>query len=174
MRIEKNSVVTIDYTLTDSEGKVIDSSVGKQPLPYIHGTGNLIPGLEKALEGKSAGDSLMVTIAPEDAYGMRDDKLVQVVPKSAFQGVPSLNVGMQFRSQSPQGNAVVTVTRIEGDDVTVDGNHALAGIALTFDVAVKEVRAASAEELCMGMCMGRGGTITDGMTNDEWRMTNQI
>jgi FKBP-type peptidyl-prolyl cis-trans isomerase SlyD len=157
MQIAKNAVVLIDYTLTGPDGNVIDSSVGKQPLPYLHGTGNLIAGLEKALEGKAAGDSLKVTIAPEEAYGVRDDKLVQVVNKSAFQGVPQLNVGMQFRSQTPQGTAVVTVTKIDGDNVTVDANHALAGIPLTFDVAIKEVRKASAEELAHGHVHGPGG-----------------
>ena len=157
MQIAKNSVVFIDYTLTDPDGKTIDSSVGKQPLPYLHGRGNLIPGLEKALEGKSAGDNLKVTVSPEEAYGVRDDKLVQVVPKSAFQGVPNLTIGQQFRSQTPTGNVVVTVTKIEGDNVTVDGNHALAGIPLTFDVAIKEVRKASQEELAHGHVHGPGG-----------------
>jgi FKBP-type peptidyl-prolyl cis-trans isomerase SlyD len=157
MQIAKNAVVVIDYTLTGPDGNVIDSSVGKQPLPYLHGTGNLIPGLEKALEGKTAGESLKVTIAPEEAYGVRDDKLVQVVNKSAFQGVPSLSVGQQFRSQTPQGNAVVTVTKIEGNNVTVDANHALAGVPLTFEVAIKEVRPASAEELAHGHVHGPGG-----------------
>lgn len=157
MQIAKNVVVAIDYTLTGPDGAVIDSSIGKQPLPYIHGIGNLIPGLEKALEGKSAGETLKVTIAPEEGYGVRDDKLVQVVPKSAFQGAPGLAVGSQFRSQTPSGNAVVTVTKIEGDNVTVDANHALAGMPLTFDVAIKEVRKASAEELAHGHVHGPGG-----------------
>jgi FKBP-type peptidyl-prolyl cis-trans isomerase SlyD len=157
MQIAKNSVVLIDYTLTGPDGNVIDSSVGKQPLPYLHGTGNLIVGLEKALEGKTAGDSLKVTIPPEEAYGVRDDKLVQVVNKSAFQGVPNLSVGQQFRSQTPTGNAVVTVTKIEGDNITVDANHALAGVPLTFDVAIKEVRKASQEELAHGHVHGPGG-----------------
>jgi FKBP-type peptidyl-prolyl cis-trans isomerase SlyD len=158
MQIAKNVVVVIDYTLTGPDGKTIDSSIGKEPLPYLHGAGNLIPGLENALLGKSKGDTLKVTIAPEDAYGIRDDKLIQVVPKSAFQGVPKLDVGMQFRSQG-QGGApvVVTVTKVEGDNVTVDANHALAGIPLTFDVAVKDVRAATKEELEHGHVHGPGG-----------------
>jgi FKBP-type peptidyl-prolyl cis-trans isomerase SlyD len=157
MQIEKNAVVTIDYTLTDGSGKVIDTSKGKQPLAYLHGGGNLIPGLERALEGKKAGENLKVTIAPEDAYGMRDEKLVQVVPNSAFQGVPELKVGMQFRSQSPQGSTVVTITKLEGDNVTVDANHPLAGLALSFDVDVKDIRQATKEELEHGHVHGPGG-----------------
>ncbi len=139
---------------------LILSLVGKQPpCHYLHGTGNLIPGLEKrALEGKVAGDSAQGhDRSGRKRYGVRDDKLVQVVNKSAFQGVPQLNVGMQFRSQTPQGTAVVTITKIDGDNVTVDANHALAGIPLTFDVAIKEVRKASAEELAHGHVHGPGG-----------------
>ena len=128
MQVEKNAVVTIDYTLTGPDGQTIDTSVGKQPLPYLHGAGNLIVGLENALEGKKAGDQLKVTIPPEEAYGVRDDSLIQSVPKSAFQGVPDVKQGMQFRSQSPQGvQTVVTVTKVDGDTVTVDANHQLAG-----------------------------------------------
>src|SRR5450759_815371 len=108
MQIGKNAVVSIDYTLTGPDGKVIDTSNGREPLPYIHGSGNLIPGLEKALEGKGKRDKINVTIAPADAYGVRDEKLVQIVPKTAFQGTPELKVGMQFRSQN---NAVVTVAK---------------------------------------------------------------
>src|ERR1035437_8778941 len=154
MQVAKHAVVLIDYTLTGPDGRVIDSSKGKEPLPYLHGTGGLIPGLERALEGKSAGDSLKVTVAPEDAYGVRDDKLVQAVPRSAFQGVPQRKVGMQFRSQN---NAVVTVTRIDGDNITVDANHSLAGIPLTFDVDIKDVRKATEEELAHGHVHGAGG-----------------
>ncbi|MCL2648416.1 MAG: peptidylprolyl isomerase [Phycisphaerales bacterium] len=154
MQVSKNTVVTIDYTLTGPEGNVIDSSRGKQPLAYIHGTGNLIPGLERVLEGKAAGENVKVTIAPAGAYGLRDDKLVQSVPRAAFQGVPEIKVGMQFRSQN---NAIVTITKIEGENVTVDANHALAGVTLTFDVDIKDVRKASQEELEHGHVHGSGG-----------------
>ncbi len=158
MQVEKNAVVTIDYTLTGPDGNTIDTSVGKQPLPYLHGAGNLIPGLEKALEGKKAGDQLKVTVPPEEAYGVRDDSLIQSVPRTAFQGVPDIKEGMQFRSQSPQGTTtVVTVTKVEGDSVTVDANHQLAGVPLTFDVTIKEVRKASQEELAHGHVHGPGG-----------------
>jgi FKBP-type peptidyl-prolyl cis-trans isomerase SlyD len=156
MQIAKNSVVTIDYTLTGPDGQVIDTSVGRQPLPYLHGAGNLIPGLEKQLEGKSAGDTLKVTVAPEEAYGVRDESLTQTAPKSAFQS-PNIAVGQQFRADSPQGQKVFTVTKIEGDSVTVDGNHPLAGIALNFEVNIKDVRAATQEELAHGHVHGPGG-----------------
>jgi FKBP-type peptidyl-prolyl cis-trans isomerase SlyD len=151
-------VVTIDYTLKDDKGVVIDTSVGRQPLPYIHGAGNLIAGLEKALEGKDAGAQMNVTIAPEDAYGVHDEKLIQAVPKTAFQGVPSLQVGMQFRSQGHDGHQqIVRITKIEGETVTVDANHALAGQTLHFDVTIKDVRAATEEELAHGHVHGPDG-----------------
>jgi FKBP-type peptidyl-prolyl cis-trans isomerase SlyD len=156
MQIVKNSVVMIDYTLRDGSGKVIDTSVGKAPLAYLHGGGAVIPGLEKALEGKKAGDNLKVTVSPEEGYGLRDESLVQVVPSSAFGGA-EVKVGSQFRTQSPQGNAVVTVTKIEGDKVTVDANHALAGMDLAFEVDVKSVRKATQEELLHGHVHGPGG-----------------
>jgi FKBP-type peptidyl-prolyl cis-trans isomerase SlyD len=156
MQIGKNSVVTIDYTLKGPDGQVIDTSVGKQALPYLHGAGNLIPGLEKALEGKSAGETVQVTVPPEEAYGMRDEKLVQTAPKSAFQS-PDISVGQQFRADSPQGPKVYTVTKMEGETVTVDGNHPLAGMPLNFEVAIKEVRAATQEELAHGHVHGPGG-----------------
>jgi FKBP-type peptidyl-prolyl cis-trans isomerase SlyD len=154
MQVAKNAVVVIDYTLTGPDGKVIDSTKGKESLPYLHGSGNLIPGLERALEGKSAGDNIKVTVAPEDAYGVRDEKLVQAVPRTAFQGVPDIKVGMQFRSQN---NAVVTITKIDGDNVTVDANHALAGLALAFEVDIKDIRKATEEELAHGHVHGPGG-----------------
>jgi len=158
MQVANNSVVTIDYTLTDPQGKVIDSSEGKQPLPYLHGAGNIIPGLERELTGKAAGDKVKVVVQPQDGYGVRDDKLVQVVPVAAFQGVGQIQAGMQFRAQGPQGQMqVVTVTKVEGDNVTVDGNHPLAGITLNFDVTIKTVRPATPEELEHGHVHGPDG-----------------
>jgi len=157
MQVGKNAVVTIDYTLKDPEGQVIDSSVGKESLPYLHGAGNLIPGLERALEGKAAGDNIQVTVAPEEGYGQRDDRLIQSVPKTAFQGVPDIKPGMQFRTGGGGQQSVVTVTKVEGETVTVDGNHPLAGIPLNFDVTIKEVRAATKDELAHGHVHGPGG-----------------
>ena len=159
MQVAKNAVVTIDYTLKNSDGRVLDSSKseGRQPLPYIHGAGGLIPGLEKALEGKNPGDELSVTIAPEDAYGARDERLVSSVPKTAF-GNSAIVVGAQFRTQDKHGhNRVITVSKIEADSVTVDANHPLAGATLHFDVTIKEVREATPEELAHGHVHGPGG-----------------
>jgi FKBP-type peptidyl-prolyl cis-trans isomerase SlyD len=159
MQVGKHAVVTIDYTLKDPQGTVIDSSTaaGREPLPYLHGAGALIPGLEKALEGKSKGDKLQVTVLPEEGYGARDENLVQTVNRSAFQGM-DVKPGMQFRTQGQEGAvAVVTVTKVEGEQVTVDGNHQLAGIPLSFDVTIKDVRAATKEEIAHGHVHGPGG-----------------
>ena len=134
-----------------------DSSSGRDPLAYLHGAGNIIAGLEDALTGKQAGDKLNVTIEPGDAYGEHNDALVQDVPLEAFQGVDQVSAGMQFQANTPNGPQVVTVTRVEGETVTVDANHPLAGEQLTFDVEVMEVRAATDEELEHGHVHGPEG-----------------
>ena len=158
MQIAQDKVVLIHYTLTDDGGKVLDSSSGGDPLAYLHGQGNIIPGLEKALEGRQAGDKLDVKVAPAEGYGERDDQLVQQVPRRAFGGVQNVQPGMQFHAQSAQGQMrVVTVTHVQGDMVTVDGNHPLAGEVLVFDVEVAEVRDATGEELEHGHVHGPGG-----------------
>ncbi len=146
MQIAKDTVVAIDYTLKDDQGSVLDTSEGKQPLAYLHGNGNIIPGLEQALEGKQAGDELSVRIEPAEAYGERRDELTQAVPRDLFQGVDDLQVGMQFQAGGEGGGQVVTITAIEGDQVTVDANHPMAGVPLNFDVKIVEVREASDEE----------------------------
>ncbi|MGM0541917.1 MAG: FKBP-type peptidyl-prolyl cis-trans isomerase [Pseudomonadota bacterium] len=156
MNIEKNKVALIEYTLTDNQGEQIDASNGK-PLAYIHGHGNLIPGLEKELEGKTVGDKFTAKISAADAYGERSDALVQTVGKEMFQGVEELEVGMRFEAQSEQGMHSVEVTAVEGDQVTVDGNHPLAGLELTFEVEVTDVREPTAEELEHGHAHGAGG-----------------
>jgi FKBP-type peptidyl-prolyl cis-trans isomerase SlyD len=157
MLIAQDKVVLIHYTLTNDAGETLDSSSGGDPLAYIHGQGNIIPGLEKALEGRQAGDKLNVKVEPAEGYGVRDDKLLQQVPKRQFGGA-NLQPGMQFHAQSSQGHArVVTVVRIQGDMVTVDGNHPLAGENLNFDVEVTEVRDATQEELEHGHVHGPGG-----------------
>jgi FKBP-type peptidyl-prolyl cis-trans isomerase SlyD len=148
MEVEKNKVVTIHYTLTNDEGAVLDSSEGKTPLKYLHGNKNLIEGLENALLGKKVGDKLHVVIEPADAYGEKRADLIQEVPKEAFQGVEDIQVGMQFNAQAPDGSAyVVTVTNVAEDKVTIDANHDLAGVRLTFDVEVIDVRNATDEEI---------------------------
>jgi FKBP-type peptidyl-prolyl cis-trans isomerase SlyD len=148
MQIARDTVAAIDYKLTDSDGQVLDTSEGRDPLSYLHGAGNLIPGLETALEGQTEGDSLTVTVQPEEAYGERDERLVQQVPMAAFEGVEQVEAGMRFQATDEQGQGrVVTVTEIEGDQVTVDANHPLAGQPLNFEVSVVEVREATPEEI---------------------------
>lgn len=157
MQIQKHKVVGIDYKLTDKDGNLIDSSESHGPLYYIQGMGNLIPGLEAALEGKSAGASLKVAIPAKEAYGEKDEKLCQTVPRSQFESNEGVELGMQFEVETEEGDLVVTVTHIDGDTVTVDGNHPLAGVELHFDVTVKEVRDASTEEMAHGHVHGPGG-----------------
>lgn len=157
MQIESNKVVNIHYTLTNEEGEILDSSSGQEPLAYIHGIGNIIPGLEKALEGKTVGDRFKVTIAPADGYGERDNDLIQTVPREAFEGVDEILPGMQFQAQSSEGVQLVTVIDVEDDDVILDGNHPMAGITLNFDVEVADIRDATSEELDHGHVHGAGG-----------------
>jgi FKBP-type peptidyl-prolyl cis-trans isomerase SlyD len=157
MQIEKNIVATIEYELKDDEGEVIDSSKGGDPLTYLHGVGNLIPGLESELEGKGLGDAFKVRIKPEDGYGERLDEMVQEVPRSQFPDDADIEAGMQFQAQTPSGGHVVTVIEAEGDTVKLDANHPLAGVHLNFDVTISEVRAATPEELEHGHVHGEGG-----------------
>jgi FKBP-type peptidyl-prolyl cis-trans isomerase SlyD len=157
MNISPNSVASIHYTLTDGEGKVIDTSEGQEPLAYLHGAGNIIPGLEKALLGKTVGEKFTVSIPAAEAYGVRDDSMVQQLPSNMFSGIDNIEVGMEFHAETEHGLQVVTVTNVEGDNVTIDGNHPLAGVDLTFDVEVADIRAASAEELEHGHAHGAGG-----------------
>jgi FKBP-type peptidyl-prolyl cis-trans isomerase SlyD len=157
MQIAKDAVVTMHYTLKNDAGETIDSSAGGDPLAYMQGNGNLIPGLEKALEGKTVGDKVSVKVAPSEGYGEFDKSLVQQVPRRSFKGIANVQVGMQFQVQSPQGPRAVTVTHVVGDMVTVDGNHPLAGQNLNFDVEITDVRAATEEELSHGHVHGPGG-----------------
>ena len=157
MQISKNKVVSIDYTLTDSKGEVLDSSSKGQPLQYIQGAGQLIPGLEKALEGKAAGDAVKAQIPAKEAYGLRDDSLMQTIPKENFEDIPDLKIGMELEAESDDGVRVITVVAIEGDDVIVDGNHPLAGMDLSFDVKIMGVRDATADEIGHGHVHGPGG-----------------
>ncbi|MEW6060403.1 MAG: peptidylprolyl isomerase [Bacteroidota bacterium] len=157
MKIENNKVVSINYTLRNDAGEVLDSSDGREPLVYIHGMGNIITGLESQLLGKSAGDSLKVSIPPSEAYGEYDLSQVVQVSRSQFEGAPDLKVGMRFTATSDQGYQVVTITNINDDVVTIDGNHPLAGKTLHFDVTVVDVRDASPDELSHGHVHGPGG-----------------
>lgn len=157
MRIEKNTVVDIDYTLTDENGQVLDTSEGRGPMSYLHGAGGIIPGLERELDGKQAGDELKVAVAPEDGYGERNESLRQTVSSDQFEGVDDLAVGMQFRVDSNAGPMVITVVEIAEEVVTIDGNHPLAGISLNFAVTVREVREATQEEIEHGHAHGPDG-----------------
>lgn len=157
MVIARDKVVLIHYTLTNDAGETVDSSAGREPLAYLHGQGNIIAGLEKALEGRQVGDKLSVRVEPAEGYGVRDESLVQQVPRRQFGGA-NVQPGMQFHAQTTQGHTrVVTVKRVQGDMVTVDGNHPLAGEALNFEVEVTEVRDATHEELEHGHVHGPGG-----------------
>jgi FKBP-type peptidyl-prolyl cis-trans isomerase SlyD len=157
MQIEAQKVVTLNYTLTDKDGKVIDQS-SDGSFAYLHGANNIIPGLENALAGRQAGDELDVSLTPADAYGERDDSKQQSVPKDMFPQDADIEPGMQFHAQGPNGETiVVTVAQIENDSVTVDGNHPLAGVHLNFAVEVVGVRDASQEELDHGHVHGAGG-----------------
>jgi len=158
MTIENNKVVTLEFTVKNADtNEVIESSEGGDPLLYLHGHSNLVPGLEKELAGKQVGDKYDVTVSPEEGYGVRDESLVQEVPKEAFQGVENIEVGMAFTADGPQGPVVVEVTKIEGETVTIDANHPLADVTLGFSGEIKDIREASKEELDHGHVHGPGG-----------------
>lgn len=157
MNITDNCVASFHYTLTDTTGKVLDSSDGQEPLSYLHGAGNIIPGLEQALLGKSIGDKLTVSVKAAEAYGERDDSMVQELSTDMFSGVDKIEIGMEFHAETEHGLQVVTVTNVADDIVTIDGNHPLAGIDLNFAVEVTEIRAASDDEISHGHAHGAGG-----------------
>lgn len=150
-QISENSVVNIHYELKDDQGNVLDSSKDSQPLSYLHGAGNIIPGLEKALDGKTEEDSFQVRLEPTEAYGEVMPELIQTLPKSAFQGVENVEVGMNFEAQGPNGQVQrVQVKDVQDGEVTIDANHPLAGVPLNFDIDVVDVREATEEEIAHG------------------------
>lgn len=153
MQISKNKVAAIHYTLTDNDGNTIDSSQGRDPLYFIQGIGNLIPGMEEGLEGKSQGDKFNLKVSPEKGYGTVNPQLIQDIPKTSF-GEQDVQAGMQFQTNQGQ---VITVKEVKESTVTVDGNHPLAGKDLNFDVEVMEVRDATEEEISHGHVHGKGG-----------------
>ena len=157
MEIAADRVVLIHYTLKDDNGAVIDSSAGGEPLAYIQGHGNLVAGLEKALEGKQDGNTLAVSVPPAEGYGKHDAALIQRVPKRSMQGSGEIKKGMQFQARTDDGMRLFTVTAVVGDMVTLDGNHPLADKTLHFDVEVVSVRDATSEELEHGHVHGVGG-----------------
>ncbi len=167
MNVTKDCVVSIDYTLFDDHGEVLDTSNGAEPLSYVHGSNAIIPGLEKALEGKAEGDTFSVTIPAAEAYGVRDEQLIVNVPLDRFQGADTVEAGMQFQAETSAGSQIVTVTGVANGMATIDANHPLAGKDLTFDINVVSVRPATIEEIehghphinssCDSDCCDEGG-----------------
>jgi FKBP-type peptidyl-prolyl cis-trans isomerase SlyD len=152
--ILKNKVVALEYTLKDDSGKLIDSSNEGEPLQYIHGTGDMLPGLEKALDGKNSGDNIRVTLPPADAYGQCDEDLILKVERSQFEHPDQLELGTRIHLLTPEGSYDAAIEAIDGDEVTLDANHPLAGVTLEFDVKILDVRAATPVELESGRVAG--------------------
>ena len=158
MAIKKHSVVTMHYKLKDAQGALLDSSSGQEPLVYLHGSNNIIAGLEEQLEGKKVGDNIMAVVAPEKGYGMPVDALLQEVSFDSFGAEQNkVAVGMRFQAETEQGPVPVVVTAIADGVVTVDGNHPLAGKELHFECSVSKIRKASDEEIEHGHVHGSGG-----------------
>ncbi|MFT7111087.1 MAG: FKBP-type peptidyl-prolyl cis-trans isomerase SlyD [Psychrobacter glaciei] len=158
MTIEKNKVVTIEFTVKNAEtNELIETSVGGESLLYLHGFDNLVPGLENALTGKVVGEKYEVTVSPEEGYGVRDESLLEQVPREMFQGIDDISVGMEFTADGPQGPVVVEVKAVDDKTVTVDANHPLASVPLAFSGEIKEIRDASDEEIEHGHVHGAGG-----------------
>ncbi len=157
MKIEKDRVVEIDYTLRGGDGQTIDSSDLSGPLVYLHGSGQIVPGLEKELEGANEGETRQVVVSPADGYGPRDASAVREVPAEAF-GDRELKAGDEFIAVDDDHNQIpVRIEAVNGDTVKVDFNHPLAGKTLHFKVTVKNVREATAEELTHGHAHGGDG-----------------
>lgn len=147
MKIATNSVVSMHYTLTSDEGNVVDTSAGREPLQYIQGKSMIVPGLEKAMEGHTAGEKFDVKVIPAEGYGERNEGMIQEVPLSVFQGVEKVEVGMSFYAQTPAGPMPLTVVKVTDTHATVDANHQLAGKNLNFAIEVISVHEATEEEL---------------------------
>ncbi len=151
MKIADNCVVSMHYTLTNEEGQTIDSSRQGDPLPYLHGANNIVPGLEKELTGMSAGETAQVKVQPEEAYGPVFPEAIQTIPREAFGEIEEIQPGMQFQAQGPEGQVqVITVKEVQEDGIVVDGNHPLAGQVLNFDIEIMDVREATEEERAHG------------------------
>jgi FKBP-type peptidyl-prolyl cis-trans isomerase SlyD len=148
MTVKKDAVVEMHYTLKNDAGEVVDSSKGQDPMPFIQGRGNIIPGLEKALEGMKIGDTCDVSVEPKDGYGVHHAEGIQEIPKEALQGIENLEIGMELQSQDEQGNPfIVRVEEIKDDVIIINANHPLAGQTLHFNVSIESVREATADEL---------------------------
>jgi FKBP-type peptidyl-prolyl cis-trans isomerase SlyD len=151
LKVEENRVVTFDYTLTDDSGAVLDTSENSEPLSYIHGSGEIIPGLEAELLGKTVGAKFKATIKPEDAYGLRLDDCIRKIPKEQLSHLSGIELGMQLQAYDEQGMQILTVVEIGDSEITLDANHPLAGQTLHFDVEIVEIRDATDEELAFGL-----------------------
>jgi FKBP-type peptidyl-prolyl cis-trans isomerase SlyD len=157
MQIANDRAVLIHSKVSNSGGEVVDSSEGEEPLAYIHGQGDIVPGLEEALLGKAAGDRVQITVSPAQGYGEWEEDKVQTVPRAAFEEEGEIQPGMRFQAQGDDGDdVIVTVTRVTNDEVTIDANHPLAGQTLSFDVQVVSVRDCTEEELAHGHIHGPG------------------
>ncbi|MBX5480945.1 MAG: peptidylprolyl isomerase [Myxococcaceae bacterium] len=157
-KIAKDHVVALDYKLHLGDGKIIDQSEEGEPLLYLHGGGQIVPGLERQLEGLDAGHSGQFVVSPKEGYGEHDPRGVQVVPISSFPPGAEVKAGMEFLAEGPDGGAIpVNVKEVKGDRVVIDLNHPLAGKTLHFDITVRAVRKATAEELEHGHVHGEGG-----------------
>lgn len=149
--IGNNTVVSVKYTLTNDAGEVLDRSEDSQPMNYLHGAGNIIPGLEKAMVGKGQGDAFQVRVEPAEAYGDVDPEGMKIIERKAFEGVESIEPGMAFEAQAPDGTSKrIFIKKVEGDQVTIDTNHPLAGVPLNFDIEIMSVREATEEERSHG------------------------
>ncbi|MCS6125775.1 peptidylprolyl isomerase [Shewanella baltica] len=167
MKITQHSAVTIHYRLSDQEGRLLEDSFDSEPMLYLHGTENLIPGLEAALDGKTKGEKLDVTISAEEAYGPYHDGLRQAVPLEAFGDIEDIVPGMRFIAETEMGQRPVQVMEVKDDVVIVDGNHPLAGQSLNFSVEIVDVREASAEEIAHGHVHAQGGCGSHGHDHDH-------
>jgi len=156
MQIADNHVVTIHYSVKTTDGDVIDSSENAEPLAFIQGSNFMIAGLEEALYGREVGDKFELSVAPEKAYGERQDQLIQQVPLTMFEGM-DVDVGMSFRATTDHGEQSVMIIDKDEESVTVDGNHPLSGMTLNFDVSIEDVRQATEEELSHGHVHNAGG-----------------
>jgi FKBP-type peptidyl-prolyl cis-trans isomerase SlyD len=157
MIVEKDKAVSFHYTLKDADGEQMETSRDKDPMSYLHGANNIIPGLEKAMEGRSVNDEFSVTVEPEEAYGVRNENNVQRLPMKRLKGIGKVSVGQVLTLQTNKGPVQVTVLKVGRFNIDVDGNHPLAGKQLTFDVEITDIRDASDEELEHRHVHGPGG-----------------
>lgn len=159
MKISKNKIASLGYTLKNDDGQVLDQADKDNPFLYMHGTGGIIKGLENALENKTVEDNFNLIVAPEDAYGERDTNLTEAVPRTMFEGVPEteLVAGAQFHAQTAQGTQIISIASVEGDTINIDANHPLAGETLHFEVDILDIRDATEDEITHGHPHMEGG-----------------